>query len=163
MFLPIWRLSCKKVLKVWKMRYSVKIGMFDAILAEYCMLYMQIFKSAVWFFLNIGAACCAYSVICHICRIYLSMIKKTLSYDIIFEANHYICMRYQLNVKSMQDLNRLKVVLVEQKKTGKWLAEQLGKDPSTISKWCSNKIQPSLEMLSQIAKTLNVDTKELIN
>ena len=94
---------------------------------------------------------------------YLSMIKKTLSYDIIFEANHYICMRYQLNVKSMQDLNRLKVVLVEQKKTGKWLAEQLGKDPSTVSKWCSNKIQPSLEMLSQIAKTLNVDTKELIN
>ena len=110
-----------------------------------------------------GPVCCACSVIWHICRIYLSMIKKTLSYDIIFEANHYICMRYQLNVKSMQDLNRLKVVLVEQKKTGKWLAEQLGKDPSTVSKWCSNKIQPSLEMLSQIAKTLNVDTKELIN
>ena len=112
---------------------------------------------------NTGEVCCVCSVIWHICRIYLSMIKKTLSYDIIFEANHYICMRYQLNVKSMQDLNRLKVVLVEQKKTGKWLAEQLGKDPSTISKWCSNKIQPSLEMLSQIAKTLNVDTKELIN
>ena len=63
----------------------------------------------------------------------------------------------------MKDLNRLKVVLVEQKKTGKWLAEQLGKDPSTVSKWCSNKMQPSLEMLSKIANTLNVDTKELIN
>lgn len=61
----------------------------------------------------------------------------------------------------MKDLNRLKVVLVE--KTGKWLAKQLGKDPTTVSKWCSNKMQPSLEMLSQIAKTLNVDTKELIN
>lgn len=63
----------------------------------------------------------------------------------------------------MRDLNRLKVVLVEQKKTGKWLAEQLGKDRSTVSKWCSNKMQPSLEMLTKIAKTLNVDTKELIN
>ena len=90
------------------------------------------------------------------------MIKKTLSYDTIFEANHYICMRYQLNVKSMQDLNRLKVVLVEQKKTGKWLAAQLDKDPSTVSKWCSNKIQPSLEMLIKIAEVLNVDARELI-
>ena len=62
----------------------------------------------------------------------------------------------------MKDLNRLKVVLAEQKKTGKWLAEQLGKDQSTISKWCSNKMQPSLEMLSQIAKVLNVETKDLI-
>ena len=62
----------------------------------------------------------------------------------------------------MKDLNRLKVVLVEQKKTGKWLAEQLGKDPSTVSKWCSNKMQPSLEMLGHIAKVLDVDTRELI-
>ncbi|THC82806.1 XRE family transcriptional regulator, partial [Bacteroides fragilis] len=44
-------------------------------------------------------------------------------------------------------INRLKVVLVEQRKTGKWLSEQLSKDPSTVSKWCSNKIQPSLEVL----------------
>ena len=62
----------------------------------------------------------------------------------------------------MKDLNRLKVVLVEQKKTGKWLAEQLGKDPSTVSKWCSNKMQPSLGMLVNIAKVLDVDTRELI-
>ena len=62
----------------------------------------------------------------------------------------------------MKDLNRLKVVLVEQKKTGKWLAEQLGKDPSTVSKWCSNKMQPSLEMRVKIAKVLDVDTRELI-
>ena len=62
----------------------------------------------------------------------------------------------------MKDLNRLKVVLVEQKKTGKWLAEQLGKDPSTVSKWGSNKMQPSLEMLVNIAKVLDVDTRELI-
>ena len=62
----------------------------------------------------------------------------------------------------MKDLNRLKVVLVEQKKTGKWLAEQLGKDPSTVSKWCSNMMLPSLEMLVNIAKVLDVDTRELI-
>ena len=49
-------------------------------------------------------------------------------------------------------VNRLKVVLVEQKKTGKWLAEQLGKDPSTVSKWCSNTTQPPLDMLVNIAK-----------
>ena len=62
----------------------------------------------------------------------------------------------------MKDINRIKVVLVEQKKTGKWLAEQLGKDPSTVSKWCSNKMQPSLEMLMQIAEQLDVDVRNLI-
>lgn len=50
----------------------------------------------------------------------------------------------------MKKINRLKVVLVEQRKTGKWLAEQLGKDPSTISKWCSNTTQPPLDMLVNI-------------
>ena len=63
---------------------------------------------------------------------------------------------------TMKDINRIKVVLVEQKKTGKWLAEQLGKDPSTVSKWCSNKIQPSLKMLMQIAEKLDVDVRNLI-
>lgn len=63
----------------------------------------------------------------------------------------------------MKDINRLKVVLVERKKTGKWLAEQLGKDPSTISKWCSNSSQPSLETLDKIAEALGVDRRELIN
>lgn len=60
-------------------------------------------------------------------------------------------------------INRLKVVLVEQGRTGKWLAMQLGKDPSTISLWCSNKIQPSLETLDKIAALLGVDRRELIN
>ena len=63
-------------------------------------------------------------------------------------------------MKSIQ-INRLKVVLVEQGRTGKWLATQLGKDPSTISLWCSNKIQPSLEMLDKIATLLDVDRREL--
>ena len=62
----------------------------------------------------------------------------------------------------MKNLNRLKVVLAEQKKTGKWLAEQLDKDTSTVSKWCSNKMQPSLEMLMNIAETLDEDIRDLI-
>ena len=48
-----------------------------------------------------------------------------------------------------KDINRIKVVLVEHKKTNKWLAEQLGKDPATISKWCTNSSQPSVEILMQ--------------
>lgn len=63
----------------------------------------------------------------------------------------------------MANLNRLKVVLVENQKTGKWLAEQLGKSSCTVSKWCSNTIQPDLNTLDQIAKLLNVNVKELLN
>ena len=63
----------------------------------------------------------------------------------------------------MADLNRLKVVLVEQKKTGKWLADQLGKSTCTVSKWCSNTVQPDLHTLSKIAQLLNVDTRELLS
>lgn len=53
-------------------------------------------------------------------------------------------------------------MLAEKKKTNKWLAEQVGKDPATISKWCTNTAQPSLEMLLQIAKVLNVEVKDLL-
>lgn len=60
------------------------------------------------------------------------------------------------------ELNRLKVVLVEQKRTGKWLAEKLGKNEATVSRWCTNESQPSLETLFAIAKALNVDVRELI-
>jgi len=63
----------------------------------------------------------------------------------------------------MADINRLKVVLVEKKKTGKWLAGQLGKDPSTVSKWCTNVSQPDLTTLSKIAELLDIDRRELIN
>ena len=61
-----------------------------------------------------------------------------------------------------QDINRLKVVLAEQKRTNKWLAEELGKDPASVSKWCTNASQPSLETLLEIAKNLNVDIRELL-
>ena len=53
-------------------------------------------------------------------------------------------------------------MLAEKEKTNKWLAEQVGKDPATISKWCTNTAQPSLEMLLQIAKVLNVEVKDLL-
>ncbi len=61
-----------------------------------------------------------------------------------------------------QDINRLKVDLAEQKRTNKWLAEQLGKDPASVSKWCTNASQPSLETLVEIARSLNVDVKDLL-
>lgn len=63
----------------------------------------------------------------------------------------------------MKLINRLKIVLVEKEKTSKWLAEQLGKDCSTVSKWCTNSSQPSIETLLQIAQLLHVDIKQLLN
>ena len=62
----------------------------------------------------------------------------------------------------MEDINRIKVVLVEKKRTNKWLAEQLGVNPSTVSKWCTNSSQPDLSSLLKIADLLEVDIKELI-
>lgn len=59
-------------------------------------------------------------------------------------------------------LNRIKTALVDNGKTNKWLAEQLGKDPATVSKWCTNTCQPSLETLMQIAKLLNVQVDDLL-
>ena len=61
-----------------------------------------------------------------------------------------------------KDINRIKVVLAEKKRTNKWLAEQLGKDPATVSKWCTNSCQPTLETLLKIAKLLEVEVAELI-
>lgn len=60
------------------------------------------------------------------------------------------------------DLNRIKVVLIERKKTSKWLAEQLGKSPATVSKWCTNKTQPGLETLFHIAQCLGVEVSSLL-
>ncbi|WP_297929541.1 helix-turn-helix transcriptional regulator [uncultured Coprobacter sp.] len=60
-------------------------------------------------------------------------------------------------------INRIKVMLAEKGRTNKWLAQQIGKDPATVSKWCTNAAQPGLETLLQIAKILEVDVKELLN
>lgn len=62
----------------------------------------------------------------------------------------------------MSGLNRIKIVLVEKDKTGRWLAEQLGVSVTTISRWCSNSAQPDLITLAKIASLLDVDIKELI-
>ena len=68
----------------------------------------------------------------------------------------------QLNI-NIKDINRLKVMLAEKKRANKWLAEQLGKDSATVSKWCTNTAQHGLETLLRIAKCLEVDVKELLH
>lgn len=62
----------------------------------------------------------------------------------------------------MEDVNRIKLVLVEKKRTSKWLSEQMGVNPSTVSKWCTNTSQPDITSLLRIADLLEVDIKELI-
>ena len=61
-----------------------------------------------------------------------------------------------------QDINRIKVVLADKKRTNKWLAEQLSKDPTTVSKWCTNRVQPNLETMLEIAQVLDCDIKDLL-
>ena len=72
---------------------------------------------------------------------------------------HYLC---AIKPNDMEDINRIKVVLVEKKRTNKWLAEQMGVKPSTVSKWCTNSSQPDVASLLKIADLLEVDIKELI-
>lgn len=71
---------------------------------------------------------------------------------------HYLCI---IKDNIMEDINRIKVVLIEKKRTSKWLAEQLGVNPTTVSKWCTNSSQPDLGNLLRIADLLEVDIKEL--
>ena len=73
---------------------------------------------------------------------------------------HYLC---NIKFTRMEDINRLKVVLAEKKRTNKWLAEQMGVNPTTVSKWCTNSVQPDVKTLLEIARHLNVDVKELLN
>ncbi len=66
-----------------------------------------------------------------------------------------------IKINQMEDVNRLKLVLVEKKRTSKWLSEQLGVNPSTVSKWCTNTSQPDLACIVKIAELLEVDIREL--
>ena len=68
-----------------------------------------------------------------------------------------------VNTEQNRSLNRLKIVLVEQGKSGRWLAERLNKSEHTISRWCQNKTQPSVTQLNEIAQFLEVDVRTLIN
>ena len=75
----------------------------------------------------------------------------------------YLCgILQEIVMGTTKKLNRLKVVLAERQRTNKWLAEQLDKDPATVSKWCTNRAQPGLETLYQIASCLDVDVKALL-
>ena len=74
----------------------------------------------------------------------------------------YLCLIYYLRY-AKRTSNRLKIVLAEEQKSNKWLAEQLGKDQATISKWVTNASQPDLKNLLRIAKALNVDVVRLLN
>lgn len=62
----------------------------------------------------------------------------------------------------MKEVNRIKVVLAEKKRTAKWLAEQIGKNPATVSKWCTNKVQPSMDALLDIANALEMNIQDLL-
>jgi transcriptional regulator with XRE-family HTH domain len=81
--------------------------------------------------------------------------NSTFAYSSIF-----IALNAQLMAKKA--INRIKVVLVEQGRTNKWLAGKLGKNAATVSRWCTNDMQPSLETLVQISEVLNVNVRELI-
>ena len=74
----------------------------------------------------------------------------------------YFCKKETYRNMASKNLNRIKVVLADKQRTNKWLAEQLGKDKTTISKWCTNSSQPDLESLMKTAKLLNVEVTELL-
>ena len=74
-----------------------------------------------------------------------------------------IFVRYKRQNYSMgKNINRIKVVLADKNKTNKWLAEQLQKDPGTVSKWCTNTMQPNVETLVEIARCLEVEISDLL-
>jgi len=74
----------------------------------------------------------------------------------------YLCVKYK-ELLEIKRLNRIRVILAEQNLKHKWLAEKLGKNQATISLWCNNVRQPSLETLEEIAKVLNIDIRQFLN
>lgn len=74
----------------------------------------------------------------------------------------FVAIIYIEDMAANKDLNRLKVILVEKKKSNLWLSKELGCSPTTVSKWCTNSSQPPLEMLLKITKLLDVDLKDLV-
>lgn len=74
----------------------------------------------------------------------------------------YLCAQKFAYSMENNGLNRIKVMLVEKNKTARWLSKELGKDPTTVSKWCTNQSQPTLEILFKIADLLEVDYTELV-
>ena len=101
---------------------------------------------------------------CVFCIFLVKMTVRTKKNIIFAHEKLILYQQFDLwNIKMERtDINRLKVVLVEKKRTNKWLAEQLGRDPATVSKWCTNVAQPTLETLLQIAKLLEVEVQDLL-
>lgn len=94
----------------------------------------------------------------------LSELTKLFGEKILPRQGNSLNLHYsQIRTAMAKYINRLKVVLAEQHKTNLWLAKTLGKDPATVSKWCTNTAQPSLETLHIIAQSLNVDIRTLLN
>lgn len=89
--------------------------------------------------------------------------KKILIETMHVKVLHYLCSVITNLSRMGTDVNRLKVVLAEKKRTNKWLCEQLGVNPSTVSKWCTNSSQPDLQTLVKIARLLEVTVDELLN
>lgn len=84
-------------------------------------------------------------------------------FDAILLKNLYYILRVnQLDFIMDKDINRIKVILAEKKRTNKWLAEKLDKDPATVSKWCTNSCQPPIETFLKIADLLDVELSDLI-
>lgn len=91
------------------------------------------------------------------------LIKHKKNWKILFIAAKYIYLQNEIHcTMASKNLNRIKVVLADKQRTNKWLAEQLGKDKTTISKWCTNSSQPDLESLMKTAKLLDVEVAELL-
>ena len=82
---------------------------------------------------------------------------------IIYNSILFNIFAYYAIKKKKKAINRLKVVLAEKNLTSKWLAEKLGKNEATISRWCTNDVQPTLNTLDEISKLLNISISELIN
>ena len=94
----------------------------------------------------------------------LFVLTKLFSYKSFAKSGNFTKFAQFANQNAMaRYINRLKVVLAEQHKTNLWLAKTLGKDPATVSKWCTNTAQPSLETLHEIAQSLKVDIRTLLN
>jgi len=85
-----------------------------------------------------------------------------ISAFIFLIAIKFVLLHQTISLFCMKQLNRIKVVLVEQNRTAKWLSEQIGKNTCSVSRWCTNTSQPDLETLFRIAEVLNVDVRELI-
>ena len=83
-------------------------------------------------------------------------------FDYICAQNDQCWERITKSDMELQSYNRLKIVLVEKERTGTWLSEQMGHSISTVSRWMTNKVQPSVEQLYDIAKHLDVDVRELL-